>query len=208
MLLFLSRFVYNMVAITNINVDLWGYRWTFLTDQVRPGGRRCHVHDELHQPPSPSQPPPALGGSPMRLTFAAPLLALPHIPHSQADRRDDDGWSFVFFVGALFVWEVMPVFLVVWFFWVPKNRSYIKAREAVDNDRRPLNPTAVSFEKEDSSEDEFSISPVNSGHNLYSTASYDINSAGGSYTGRSLPGTYRSGLSYGSVISGNTTLQR
>lgn len=33
--LFMSRALYNFVAIGNTGLDLWGYRWTFLSDQVR-----------------------------------------------------------------------------------------------------------------------------------------------------------------------------
>ncbi len=33
--LFVSRFVYNMIALGSGNVETWGYRWTFLSDHVR-----------------------------------------------------------------------------------------------------------------------------------------------------------------------------
>ena len=33
-LLFLSRFIYNMVAMSDTNMEAWGYRWTFLSDHV------------------------------------------------------------------------------------------------------------------------------------------------------------------------------
>jgi hypothetical protein len=32
-LLFLSRFIYNMVALGG-KLEAWGYRWTFLSDRV------------------------------------------------------------------------------------------------------------------------------------------------------------------------------
>ena len=32
--LFLSRSLYNFVALNNEDVDVWGYKWNFLTDRV------------------------------------------------------------------------------------------------------------------------------------------------------------------------------
>jgi hypothetical protein len=63
-----------------------------------------------------------------RLIFNVIAVAEPQIPSwdfdlsflsDHADRAKDESWAFVFFVVAMFFWEVIPSVLVVYFFIVP-----------------------------------------------------------------------------------------
>lgn len=65
--LFVSRAIYNFVAIGNAGLNLWGYRWTFLSDQVGRervgGGSSCVSASQCVLLPasptgSPFTPPP------------------------------------------------------------------------------------------------------------------------------------------------------
>lgn len=114
-LLFLSRFIYNMVAIGTGNMETWGYRWTFLSDHVSfHGWGSCE-------------------------TRAHGLVVSP----TQADRKHDDGKGYIFFVMALFLWEIVPVFTIIWFFWVRKHASY---QEITAGHRVGVTPKSVFYE--------------------------------------------------------------
>eukprot|EP00051_Salpingoeca_urceolata_P006235 m.82720 g.82720 ORF g.82720 m.82720 type:complete len:424 (+) comp14740_c0_seq2:591-1862(+) len=99
--LFLSRFVYNMVATNDSNVAVWGYRFTFLSDR--------------------------------------------------ADLKNDDGVSFVFFVGALALWEIIPVMLITWYFWIPKRTNFY---DNIGTSRKTQPDLYENSSQEDSDDDE------------------------------------------------------
>ena len=37
------------------------------------------------------------------------------------DRQEDETIFFVFAIGAVFIWEILPVIIITIFFWVPKT---------------------------------------------------------------------------------------
>eukprot|EP00053_Salpingoeca_punica_P009783 m.88075 g.88075 ORF g.88075 m.88075 type:complete len:417 (+) comp15162_c0_seq2:263-1513(+) len=106
--LFLSRAIYNIVALTN-NLETWGYRFTFLSDRY--------------------------------------------------DRANDSGETFILFVACLFIWECIPVFLVMWFFWIPAKPSYLPLPSGNPNiagmsHNAPFNSTSSEDELNEDDDDD------------------------------------------------------
>lgn len=95
--LFLSKSIYNIVAIGADNMDMWGYRFTFLSDRF--------------------------------------------------SRSNDNGLPFVWFVIAVFVWEFLPVAIMVIFFWVSPS-GYDESTY-----RMPASVVRFDNTKEDSDDD-------------------------------------------------------
>eukprot|EP00049_Salpingoeca_infusionum_P018347 m.356812 g.356812 ORF g.356812 m.356812 type:complete len:384 (+) comp17633_c0_seq1:216-1367(+) len=105
--LFLFRSAYNIVAAFDPNLTIWGFRWTFLSDQ--------------------------------------------------ADRDNDNGWSFVLFVCGIFLWELVPVCCITGLFWVKRLALRVEAPLTNPSSVQTVHKTKLS---DQDSGDEYSVSSL------------------------------------------------